>query len=300
MICLRFTLPVQNACEVEVLKNHGANDLYCGYLDETWRGMYGGDATVSRRQGQANLSSPEAMESLLSEARRHGVTVHLTLNARVTKEQIPHLVRIADQWAALGGSGIILQDPELLRLLRSRLSLTFTASLLTVTVNASAASFWRSLGADRMVLPRFLGISEMRAVTRAVPELTYEAMVMGDRCPFVDGFCRSVHAESYAPAGEGETPARDVFTYHTSGSAYHLCGEYAAPCADPCAACLLSDLEDSGIEIGKLGGRGTPLETRLRWLDFVREGRRASQARYREIFGHDCGCYYRGKEENGQ
>ncbi|MBR6185872.1 MAG: U32 family peptidase [Clostridia bacterium] len=295
---MRFTVPLQDAGEVAVLKNHGADELYCGYLDDTLRALYGGDATLSRRQGQANVSSPEALKALALEARRAGIPVHLALNARVTAEQMPHLIRIANMWADFGGDGVILQDPELLRRLRAIPTLQFTVSLLAVTVNQSGAAFWRSLGADRIVLPRFLSPGDIRAITAAVPQLTYEAMVMGDQCLFVDGFCRSVHAENFAPAAPGETPSRVVCTYHTSGNAYHLCRDYAEPRPDPCAACLLSELADSGVSIGKLGGRGMPLEMRLRWLDFLREALRSpSPARYRESFGHDCNCYYPGRED---
>ena len=298
--CVRFTLPVQDASEVAVLKAHGADELYCGYLDSAWRQLYGGDATISRRQGRANIASPEALAELVQEARLRCVPVHLALNARVTGEQLPRLVRIAERWAALGGDGIILQDPELLRRLKDLKPLIFTASLLAVTVNCCGAAFWQALGADRIVLPRFLSFSDMEAVHRAAPGITCEAMVMGDRCPFVDGFCRSVHAESFAPASPGEIPTAQMETCHTSGCAYHLCQDYFEPAADPCAACSLPQMEAAGVAIGKLGGRGLPLEIRLRWLDFLRfalacESPSRIAGRYQEVFGHGCACYYPGE-----
>ena len=59
-------------------------------------------------------------------------------------------------------------------------------------------------------------------------------------------------------------------------------------------------MEAAGVAIGKLGGRGLPLEIRLRWLDFLRFALACYSpsriaGRYREVFGHGCACYYPGE-----
>ncbi len=173
----------------------------------------------------------------------------------------------------------------------------FTASLLTVTVNSRGAAFWKRLGADRIVLPRFLTLPEMKAIAHSAPGVDFEAMVMGDLCPFADGFCRSVHAETHAPAGRDAVPAAVMETCNPSGQAYHLCMEYGPPVPDPCAACRLGELAESGISIGKIGGRGLPADIRLRWLDLMCLARSSGDGadlprHYRELFGHSCRCYY--------
>lgn len=290
-------MPVNDPAEVEVLKEHGADELYCGYLDADWRRKYGGDAVISRRQGAANLSDPGALKETAEEARRSGMPAHLTLNGRVTGGETAQLVRIAEMWAAFGGSGIILQDPALPALLAHLKPMLITVSLLAVTVNSFGAAFWKRLGADRIVLPRFLTLPEMKAVASSAPDMVFEAMVMGDLCPFADGFCRSVHAETHAPAGPEASPKAVRETCNTSGQAYHLCMEYGPPVPDPCAACRLKDLKESGVAVGKVGGRGLPLEVRLRWLDHLCLARRDAYGedlprRYRETFGHECRCYY--------
>ena len=299
---MRFTLPVQDASEVLFLKRHGADELYCGYLDDEWRAKFGGDASVSRRQGAANIGSSDALERLCNEAKKYDIPVHLTLNARVTEGQVPYLIKIAEQWADMGGSGIILQDPVLLMKLRHLHQILFTASLMTVTVNRYGAAFWRDLGAGRIVLPRVLKIQEMKLITDAVPEVDYEAMVMGDRCPFIDGLCRSVHAESHSPADKDAVPAERGKSYNPSGKDYHLCWEYDEIHTDPCAACRLKEMEESGISVGKTGGRGLPLEIRLQWLDHLQYARSRDEKEkiplhYRECFGHECSCYYPDGEE---
>ncbi len=299
---MRFAVPVNDASEIPELAAAAADELYCGYQDARWQSLYGSHDSASRRQGRANLSRPEDLRAVAESARQHGLPVHLTLNGRVSAPQLPELLRIAELWAECGGSGLILRDPGLLIELRRRFDFRYTASLLAVTVNPEGAAFWRDLGANRIVLPRFLQPEEMAAVTAGAPEIEYEAMVMGDRCPFVDGFCRSVHAESFAPAPQDAEATAVRETCNPSGYAFHLCSDLSAPTPDPCAACRLGELERSGVAIGKLGGRGLPLEQRLRWLGFLRTAEAlndpaANRRLYQKTFRHGCRCYL--KERGG-
>ena len=79
-----------------------------------------------------------------------------------------------------------------------------------------------------------------------------------------------------------------------------MCADYCAPAPDPCAACRLGELERAGAAVGKLGGRGTPLEQRLRWLGFLRASEELDdpaekQRLYRRTFHHGCSCYLDGE-----
>ena len=298
---MRFAVPVNDASEVPALAEAGADELYCGYQDAEWQARYGSHDSASRRQGRANLSDPGALRAVAENARRYGLPVHLALNGRVSEGQIPELLRIAALWADCGGEGLILRDPGLLMLLRERFVFRYTVSLLAVTVNPEGAAFWRDLGARRLVLPRFLHPEEIAVITAGAPELEYEAMVMGDRCPFVDGFCRSVHAEGYLPAPQDAEATAVRETCNPAGEAFHLCMDYCAPTPDPCAACRLGELERGGVSVGKLGGRGLPLETRLRWLAFLRSAEElddpeARRRLYQDSFQHPCRCYFADME----
>ena len=293
---MRFAVPVNDAAEIPALAEAGAGEFYCGYQDARWQSLFGSHDSASRRQGRANLADPDALRAVVAGARARGLPVSLTLNGRVTERQLPELARIAALWADCGGEGIILRDPGLLLMLRAQFDFHYTVSLLTVTVNADGAAFWRDLGAQRLVLPRFLRPAQIAAITAAVPDMEYEAMVMGDLCPFIDGFCRSVHAESFvsAPPRAQESSVRK--SCNPSGSAFHLCEDYCAPALDPCAACRLGEMERIGVAVGKLGGRGTPPERRLQWLRFLRKAEMlddptACQLLYQRSFHHGCSCY---------
>ncbi len=294
---MRFAVPILEATEVGPLAEAGAAEFYCGYQDAAWTARFGDHDSASRRQGRANLSDPGALRELAAEARKNDRPISLALNGRVSAGQLDDCRRLAELWCQCGGTGIILRDPALLTLLRKEFPLRYTASLLAVTVNAAGAQLWRELGADRIVLPRFLSPEEMGAVAAGTPGPEYEAMVMGDRCLFIDGFCRSIHAVGRQRAVPGTEPQDVRYTWNPTGSSFHLCGEFCTPASDPCAACALAELESCGVTVGKLGGRGLPLETRLRWLRFLQLAEREKsapviRAAYRERFGHACCCYY--------
>ena len=271
--------------------------------------MYGGHDNISRRQGAANLSTRDELRRVLHDAKLLHIPVWLALNARFTAAQYPYLAELCGWFADWGGTGVILQDMGLLMKIREdALPLRITASLLTVTVNADAVRLLRQLGVSRVVFPRFLRLEEIKAIAAEEPDMEYEVMGMGDGCPMIDGLCRSFHGETFEPVrcddlpdrvrnDAGEDPSADLlWTFDTSCRAHHLCA--ALPVKEhPCAACAMKELEEAGIRILKFGGRGTPLEMRLKDLDFFTQAeklRDTAQIRklYQETYGHECHCYY--------
>ena len=267
-----------------------------GVLEASWAHRYGDHDSISRRQGRANLRRLEEMDEALGRAGALQMPVYLALNARCTAPQYPDLEALCRRFAEGGGTGVILRDLGLMaRLQRLSLPLRYTASLLTVTVNADGVRFLASQGFDRVVLPRFLRRREIMDIARQVPEVEYEVMAMGDQCPMIDGFCSSFHGQAREPA-PGLEVAGTLPTFDTACEAHHLCAGLRRA-GDPCAACDLRAFSRAGIHIFKFGGRGTPLEARLRTLRFFSEARSAGDAssirgRYREVFGHECHCYY--------
>lgn len=296
---MRWAVPVCDVSEVEPLCDAGAGEFYCGILEETWRASYGGHDTISRRAGCANLPSLAAARDVVNAAHRAGISVFLALNARYIPEQYVTLCALLRDWDALGGDGVHISDMGLLvRAAEMSLRTRLSVSLLAVTVNAAAVAWYRTLGVTRVVLPRFLTPDEMRAVLDGCEG---EAMVMGDKCPFIDGLCRFYHGVGFADADRkcataclAQTVAHFDTTFR-SLACRELLGEPQT--SPPCAVCALEALSQAGITIGKLGGRGMPLELRLRELRFVRDASAypasSRPALYNARFGA-CHCYYGG------
>lgn len=296
---MRFALPITESSEIAPLLAAGADEFYCGYQDREWGGRWGRHDSISRRQGAANVGDMSELENIAREANRRGAPVWLALNGCYSPPQYGYVTRLAEAWAKSGGSGIIVRDLAFLRLLKKmELPLRVCLSLLAVAANSAALRFFQQQGVDRVVLPRFIPPLDAGDMIAATPGLEYEAMVLGDGCPLVDGYCRSIHGQGYPPRTDSAPAQLTIPAWDVSGSAHHLCAELGRPANQPpaCAACALPLLERAGINVGKFGGRGLPFAQRLDMLRFLRAAQELDNDReraelYQRSFGL-CNCYY--------
>ncbi len=296
---MRFALPVTEAEDIQPLLEAGAAEFYCGYLDGEWACRWGDHDSASRRQGTANVADRQSLCQIAATAGQAGAPIWLALNSCYSPPQYPYLLALAKDWAKAGGSGLILRDLALLRQVKALVPpLRLSLSLLAVGANSAALRFFQSLGADRVVLPRFLSPARLQPMLAQVPGLEYEAMVLDDGCPLIDGYCRGIHGMGYACRDDGAPATLTIASHDISGSGHHLCQELGRKPNEPpaCAACSLPALAAAGISVGKFGGRGLPLAARLEKLDFLRSALALatdSQRRdlYQSRFG-PCNCYY--------
>lgn len=297
---MRYAVPVNAANEVSALAQAGADELYCGYQDRWWIERYGNHDSASRRQGRANFATLEELARCVDASRVHGLPIWLALNSRYTEPQLDHLVTLCQRFEDMGGTGVILSDLGLLWRLHGATSFRRCLSLLAVAQNGATLKAYRQLGITRAVLPRFVGPDEADALLRAVPGMEAEVMAFFDKCPWVDGYCRHRHGVTYAPrvVAEGEDDAPPLYTFDTAYQT-HVCLGRACTYLEPypCAACFLPRFERVGVGLAKLGGRGRPLDERLRAVRFLRavqalpsDGERARL--YEQTFSQSCACYY--------
>lgn len=101
-----------------------------------------------------------------------------------------------------------------------------------------------------------------------------------------------------APLWPEPDDAPPIFTFDTTYQT-HACLRTgrAHLWPHPCAACHLRHYESAGVGFAKLGGRGQPLDERLRALRFLREAEAQGTdeervALYRSTFGEKCACYF--------
>ena len=326
---MRYSVPVNAPEEVAALAAAGASELYCGYQDAWWTEHYGNHDSASRRQGLANLSTSDELKATVRAAREHGLPIHLALNSRYTEPQLDHLVELCANFNNWGGTGVILSDLGLLWRLNDIYSrdgdLDITLSLLAVAQNTATLRVFHRLNVSRVVFPRFVSWQEAGSLLSGVPGMKGSVMAFFDKCPLVDGYCRHRHLVSYPDRAQGEgLPAGDavtgsgagktramsdadnslddgaepLYTFDTTYRTHACLGKsctYLEPY--PCAACHLLHFEQAGVDTAKIGGRGRPLEERLRALRFLREaeGLESDMERidlYQKTFGQRCACYY--------
>ena len=292
---MRYAVPVNAAGEVKKLYEAGADELYCGFFDIEWQKAYGRHDSISRRQGEANYSSFAELEKTVAEASKLNIPVYLAVNSRYTRLQYDPVLELIKKWQGIGGSGIIVRDLGLLERLneiRTGSGFKITASLLFPVFNRFAVGLLEDYGISRIVLPRSLSVGEMKLICSEAKDMEFEAMIMGDKCRMIDGFCRSIHADS---------SRKTLSEIDYSGGCVHLCTQYARIPEDPCAACLIPEMENVGVSVGKIGGRGLPLEKRLEWLRFLKDSQRLSdedkKKSYFTTFSHNCICYYENSND---
>ena len=317
--------PVCSAEEARRAIAAGAAELYCGVLTGEWLQRYGDGETISRRQGR--LAHVAGMDELAQIARLSAAarcTVALTLNSRQASAGDPAVVRLAGLWEEMGGTAVMVADIGLLLALRQRKSkLQPHLSVLTGVFNSHSALFFAGLGVTRIVLPRELTIPEMRHLTAGAPSLEYEALVMYQKCRFIDGMCGFHHgarlpsgvpaAFDYCQVAGENMPVAWSCDPDYEGHACQLAwstddGPIAPSTGDDtaapyCAACQIADLQAAGVHFLKLAGRGYPAETIQRAVGFLRRAATLQgdtpeiRRLYAETFQGRCEgrrCYYAG------
>ena len=297
---MRYAVPVNAPDEVAALAAAGAGELYCGYQDAWWTQRYGDHDSASRRQGVANLVTPDDLAHCAEQARTHGLPLWLALNSRYTEPQLDRLVELCRQFEAVGGTGVIASDLGLLWRLRTATDLRRCLSLLAVAQNRTTIAAYLRLDVSRVVFPRFVRPSEASRLLSVVPATEAEVMAFFDKCPWVDGYCRHRHGVTYPPR---EVPgdmddAPPLYTFDTTYRTHACLGKACAYLEPyPCAACHLAAFAQAGVGVAKLGGRGRPLDERLLALRFLVAAEACATddervALYRKTFAQPCACYY--------
>ena len=298
----KLAVPLNAAGEAEILFNAGASEFYCGLQTDEWIAKFGDHDSISRRQGAANLSSFEELKKIISECSALDAPLFLTLNGGYTNEQLPHVYETAEKFEAAGGTGVMAADLSLLIFLQKTESkLMRGLSLMAAAGSAGALGFYKNLGVQRVVFPRFLPAKQIKTIMEKYPEITGESLVWLDMCRFIDGYCRFLHTTGYVDARGGDFGClNEVYSYDTNYRIPACFNFFGAPPKTPaCGVCGMEILSDAGIRIFKMGGRGRPLETRLTGVKFINTAadlidNAVKKKLYEETFGEACGkdaCY---------
>ncbi len=304
--------PANNKEEVLPLIKAGANWVYGGCLPEEWSGKYPSIVPLNQRTfDSAQFSSFDDLAEAVSIAKANGGSFALTMNAPYYMEtQMEHALDLAEKAAASGVGAIIVADPGLIMALKSRsIGIPIHMSTMALATNSSAVDLYRSMGAERIILPRFLSIAEIRDLCSLEPDIEFEAFIFIGKCPNIEGVCSFLH----------DSPDRRwpcEWEYFASGShggsAPDEVGDYLSVLSetdrrDACGLCAIPDLMDAGVHSFKVVGRGAPIarktalvkalmetismahkEMPLDWIAYCKD-------KYGSVFGHGCtpmDCYY--------
>lgn len=318
----QIVAPVCSLEEIDSVMQAGADEVYFGVMTEKWVEQYGNADFITRRQGEnAHFTSFDDLSEIADRADRYRCRATLALNARYTERQLPYIHEILAQWEERGGRSVMVSDLELLLWLKDKNSkLKRHLSVMAGVFNSRSVDFFKSLDVASVVLPREMSVAEMEQLLKnANKEIEYEAIVMFQKCQFIDSFCGFFHAFNYRPhLVHGYTGTRSsllVINNYTPCHDGHGCrlryvfngkmirhaanNDYTTPY---CAACMLSTLSKAGVHHFKIAGRGYPLELVVKSIRFIRQiidmetpSTTQCSERYKSAFGSACSaknCYY--------
>ncbi len=244
--------------------------------------VYAGLKEGSARAGADNFTFAELGE-LCRLAHSRGAKVYVAVNITpFGRDEADRFAENAKKAASEGADGVILQDAGLIasvseRRLEGQIRPDFRIHVSTQAGVGTAAgiAFMEALGADRIILPRELTLSEIREIkSRTDAEL--EIFVHGAMCICYSGSCLLSSHIGGRSGNRGSCAQPCRLQYSLSGGAS---GPLLSP-DDLCALPFLDEVVRSGVSSLKIEGRlkspeYTALATRIyrEALDAAAEGR---------------------------
>ena len=310
---MKILSPIDNAAEAEALLDAGADELYGGYVSPAWRRKFSMLGSLNQRYfPNAQIEGMAALRKIIRAAHSRGAMFYLTLNAPYYIEsQYDAILKEAARMKDIGVDAFIAADLGLILRLRENMpDAGVHLSTMSSVFNSRAASFFSRLGVGRMVFPRDLTLSEMAAVARANPDVSFDAFVMVGKCPNIEGFCSFTHCspEIVWPCEERyEVKALEADSRFV-GIKKAQAGWSRVNRRQACGLCAVRGLTDAGVTGLKLVGRGGPTAVKVGVIRAVRQMaelsdggasdtrlKRRGKALYKEVFGRGCSryiCYF--------
>lgn len=326
---MKILAPVTSAQEAVSLISHGAGELYCGLRPASWGKRYGQRVRLNRR-GQGNIEDFSQLKSLTDTAHARDVPVYLALNLPFyPPEQYGEILELAgESYFNCQVDALIISDPGLLQAIGNTYpQIPIHVSSLAAVLNSGAVSFFRDLGAKRIIFPRYLGLADLQQIiNKSGRHLEYEVFILNDGCVFEEGYCHVNHALGggyclqpgrryrLLPLEQGKLP-RENFNRHLQDYQRWLwimdnCGGYLNHRGFPngmCGLCALPELKAMGVNSLKIVGREAPLAKKIasvklvkRVMDLLASGedpelirQRAKQIRGTPDLCTGYMCYYR-------
>lgn len=225
--------------------------------------VYLGGTRFGLRTAAASFDR-EAITRAVEFAHRRGVKVYVTVNIFARNSDIEELPDYLAFLRRTGVDAVIVSDPGVLSLVRETApAMKIHVSTQANTTNWRSAAVWTSLGAERIVLARELGLEEIKTISeRTGVEL--EVFVHGAMCISYSGRCLLSNYMTGRDANRGdcaqacrwkyrlveEKRPGEYFPVYEDGP-----GTYILSSRDLCLLEHLPDLARAGVSAFKIEGR---------------------------------------------
>jgi len=228
--------------------------------------VYFGVEKLNMRAKAANFKIDELPE-IVSFCKKNSVRTYLTLNTIVFEEELDEVNEIISAAKNSGVNRIICWDLAVAMKCKEH-KIPFCISTQASVSNSASAGFYKSIGAERIVLARECSLEEIKKI-RKNTDLEMEAFVHGAMCVAVSGRCFMSHHLFGKSANRGECiqpcrreysvsaePDLDKEIYDPIIKKSMLIGDdYVLSAKDLCTIEFIDKLIEAGINSFKIEGR---------------------------------------------
>ena len=237
--------PAGSLDAVRAAVGNGADAIYLGV-----------DKFNARDEGaQLTLDDLEQSSRL---AHAHGARIYLTFNILFKPAELNDALHHLGECIDRGIDAAIVQDLGAVRLIQKLYpDLEIHGSTQMTVHDERGARVLLDLGCDRVVLARENTLDDIRAIHRAVPELTLESFVHGALCIAYSGQCymSGMISERSANRGSCAQSCRKDYVLKDVDSGAELDRGYLISAKDLGAWEHLAEIADAGIHTLKVEGR---------------------------------------------
>jgi putative protease len=198
----------------------------------------------------------ETLEEFVHEVKARGLKAYLAVNSTVNEDRLEEADDVIASAAKAGVDAVIAWDPAVILKAR-KAGLRIHISTQANVTNHETAEFYRTLGAERIVLSRELSLEEISKIKQQ-SEVEIETFVHGAMCMAVSGRC---HLSAYVlgksgNCGECTQPCRWEWELQgENGLVMESRGKYLLSAKDLCMIKHISELFEVGVDAFKVEGR---------------------------------------------
>ncbi len=165
------------------LKNYKSLNAVLGKADA----VYFGVESFNMRMYSDNFKL-EDLNNIVKTCHDNNCYSYLTTNIVIYENEFPLLDQILDKAVEAEIDAVIIHDIGAINLVKEK-GLNFHISTQANISNSQTATFYESLGAQRLILARELSLEQIKKIKKKVRKVEIETFVHGAQCTSISGRC---------------------------------------------------------------------------------------------------------------
>lgn len=207
----------------EILAPAGSMESLIAGVRSGANAVYLGGKLFNARRNAGNFDNEELKDAVLY-CHNRGVKVYLAINILISDAEMEEAYHAVQQALQAGVDAFIIQDTGLAKMIREHFpDARLHASTQMSIMSPAGVRFAKSLGFDRIVLPREMNLNEINEIKKST-DLELELFVHGALCMSVSGQCylSSMLGSRSGNRGLCAQPCRLPFTSKSDPKEYAL------------------------------------------------------------------------------